>query len=53
MWCKTGKDKVDNENIYFSSVLKEFMRLLPISGDLFRSVNKIFVMECMHIPKGW
>ncbi len=47
------KDILDNECIYLEAVIKELMRIRPISGGQYRRVKSTMVVDGMQIPKGW
>lgn len=47
------KDILDNECIYLEAVIKEVMRIRPISGGQYRRVKSTMVVDGMQIPKGW
>ncbi|KAL7548301.1 hypothetical protein ACHAWF_011584 [Thalassiosira exigua] len=47
------KDDLDNDCPYLDGVLRETMRLLPISAGGARKVDDTVVMDGVQIPKGW
>jgi cytochrome P450 len=47
------KQKIDQECPYLDSVIKEVMRLLPISGGGARNVDETIIIDQKQIPKGW
>jgi len=47
------KEQIDKECPYLEAVIKEVMRLIPVSGGGARRVNDTLVIDGFQIPKGW
>ena len=47
------KEQIDKECPYLEAVIKEVMRLLPVSGGGARTVDDTLVIDGFQIPKGW
>jgi cytochrome P450 len=47
------KDMLDHECPYLESVVKEVMRMLPVSGGPFRVSNSTITLDGFQIPKNW
>jgi len=47
------RDIIDKESPYLEAVIKEVMRVLPVSGGGYRNIDETVSMNGIQIPKGW
>lgn len=47
------KEQLDNNCPYLEAVIKEAMRIVPISGGQYRRTKATMIVDGMQIPKGW
>ena len=49
----TKKDQLDNECQYLEAVIKESMRIRPLSGGQYHRTKATMIVDGMQIPQGW